>query len=412
MFFLALQTQSKPQSGIQLFPEQASSYAWQVDALYFYLIAITIFFCALIIGVLIYFTVKYRRRSDTEIPQQIAGSHFLELTWTIVPFLISMTIFIFGASVYFTMYSPPTDALEVSVVGKQWMWKFQHPTGQREINELHVPIGRKVKVTITTEDVIHSFYVPDFRVKMDAVPGRYTTTWFEATKTGRFHLFCAEYCGTDHSKMGGWIEVMTPEDYERWLSGNLNNISPVQAGEQLFNSLGCVTCHAANGQGGRGPALAGLFGSQVRLQDGTTVTADESYIRESILNPGAKVVAGYPLIMPTYQGQVTEEQLLQLVTYVKSLAPARTDGISTTAPARSNNPVTGIRATGSDATQQSPTVPDPNAGRNMNGSTSNEASSVGGTGATTTNRSSSNGSTPAANNNASGGTSAPSRQQP
>ena len=228
------------------------------------------------------------------------------------------------------------------MIGKQWMWKMQHPTGEREINELHVPLGRKVRLVMTTEDTIHSFFVPAFRMKMDVVPGRFTTAWFEATKPGRYRLFCAEYCGTNHSGMGGWIEVMEPEAYQNWLGGNANQVSPIEAGKQLYQSQGCAACHGANAEGGQCPPLAALFGKQVAIDSGSTVTADESYIRESIINPGAKIVRGFGNLMPTYQGQLTEEQLLQLVAYIKSLAPAQTEGINTTAPARENNPSTGV----------------------------------------------------------------------
>ncbi|HEY6188345.1 MAG TPA: cytochrome c oxidase subunit II [Pyrinomonadaceae bacterium] len=324
------------------FPDSASTFAGQVDALYFYLVGITIFFTTLISVALIFFVVRFRRRLPFEIPRPIAGSIKLESLWTVIPFFIAMSIFVWGATVYFSQYSPPKDALEVYVVGKQWMWKFQHITGQREINELHVPVGRKIKLVMTTEDVIHSFFVPAFRTKMDVVPGKYTYMWFDATKPGRYHLFCAEYCGTNHSGMGGWIVVMQPSDYDNWLAGNLNQESPVAAGQRLFTeTLGCASCHKEDGTGGRGPALTGLLGSTVRLEGGQTVTANEDYIRESIINPRAKLVAGFQPIMPTFQGQVSEEQLLQLLTYIKSLSPGKSSGLETTAPARSNNPQTG-----------------------------------------------------------------------
>ncbi|HEY0546352.1 MAG TPA: cytochrome c oxidase subunit II [Pyrinomonadaceae bacterium] len=326
-------------------PEQASTFASRVDALYLYLCGLTIFFTLLIVSVLIFFVVKYRKRAPFEIPRPIAGSIKLETLWSVIPFLIAMSIFVWGANLYFTMYrmpKEPASAMEIFVVGKQWMWKVQHSTGQREINELHVPVGSKIKLTMTTEDVIHSFYVPAFRTKADVVPGRYTSIWFEATKPGRYHLFCAEYCGTNHSGMGGWVEVMTQTDFDNWLSGNANQMSPVAAGQQLFTTtLGCATCHNADGTGGRGPALTGLFGKTVQLEGGVTVTADEGYIRESILNPQAQVVAGFQPIMPTFKGQLSEEQILQLIAYIKSLSPGQTSGTQVTTPARSNNPQAG-----------------------------------------------------------------------
>jgi cytochrome c oxidase subunit 2 len=329
------------QNWIPFLPPSASTQSAQVDGLYFYLTGVTIFFTLLISALILLFVIRYRRRSAREIPRPIAGSIKLETMWSVVPFLIAMTMFAWGAKVYFAQYRMPNDALEVYVVGKQWMWKVQHTTGQREINEMHVPVGRKVKLIMTTEDVIHSFFIPAFRTKADVVPGRYTYLWFEATKPGRYHLFCAEYCGTNHSGMTGSIVVMEPTEYDDWLSGGANQQSPVAAGQQLFQTLGCATCHREGGEGGRGAVLTGLFGKPVELTNGQTVTADEAYIRESILNPQAKIVAGYGPIMPTFQGQVNEEQLLQLVTYIKSLSPSKTEGKETTAPARENNPQTG-----------------------------------------------------------------------
>jgi len=229
----------------------------------------------------------------------------------------------------------PPGAMEVYVVGKRWMWKTQHMTGQREINELHVPIGIPVKLTMTSEDVIHSFFIPAFRVKQDAVPGRYTTAWFEATKAGEYHLFCAEYCGTKHSQMIGSIKVMEPGAFQTWLAGGTAG-SPAQEGEKLFQSLACITCHRADSQG-RGPRLEGLFGKTVRLTGGATVVADADYIRESILNPTAKVVDGYQPIMPTFQGLVSEEGVMQLIAYIQSLQQPGTE--TTVAPVAGGNKI-------------------------------------------------------------------------
>ncbi|MGH9943267.1 MAG: cytochrome c oxidase subunit II [Pyrinomonadaceae bacterium] len=308
--------QSVPQ--MPFTPEQASTFAGEVDALYLYLTALTLFFSVLISGLIIYFAVRYRRRSPLEIPRPIHGSLQLEAIWTVIPFIISMSIFAWGASLYFKMYRPPQEAIDVYVVGKQWMWKFQHAGGQREINELHVPLGARVRLTMTTEDVIHSLYVPAFRIKSDVVPGRYTYAWFEATKPGRYYLFCAEYCGTNHSGMGGWVVVQEPAAYQAWLSGGATD-SPASQGQKLFQDLGCATCHQQGTQG-RGPVLTNVFGQPVQLANGEQVTADGSYIRESIVNPAAKTVAGFQQIMPTYQGQVSEEQILQLIAYIRSLS--------------------------------------------------------------------------------------------
>jgi cytochrome c oxidase subunit 2 len=313
-----------PKVVVPFAPEQASTFAPHVDALYAYLLAITAFFTLGITAVIIFFAVKYRRRQANELPRPIAGSMVLELTWTIIPLLIAMTIFVWGASIFFKASRAPQQAMEVYVVGKQWMWKFQHQTGQREINELHVPVGARVKLTMTTEDVIHSFYVPAFRIKQDVVPGRYLQTWFEATKAGKYYLFCTEYCGTNHSGMTGYVYVMEPAAYQQWLAGGTGTESAASQGQKLFQERGCASCHQveAGGQTGRGPTLYGIFGKQQALEGGAAVTVDEAYIRESILNPQAKLAAGFQNIMPTYQGQLSEEQILQLVAYVRSLSQA------------------------------------------------------------------------------------------
>ena len=304
-------------------PEQASSFSSEVDGLYAFLWSLTICFGVVLTLLILYFAVKYRRRDEDEIPRPVAGSHRLEAVWVGVPFVVAMGIFVWSASIYYKMYRPPDEAIDVYVVAKQWMWKVQHLDGHREINELHVPVGRKVKLTMTTEDVIHSFYVPAFRIKMDVVPGKYSTLWFEPTRPGRYHLFCAEYCGTSHSGMIGWIDVMEAPEYQAWLSGGVPEGSLAASGEKLFQQLACVTCHRSDGTG-RGPSLEGVFGKPVQLADGGKVVADEAYVRESIIDPRAKVVSGYQPIMPTFKGQVSEEQLLELVAYVRSLGGAQT----------------------------------------------------------------------------------------
>ncbi|HZS44381.1 MAG TPA: cytochrome c oxidase subunit II [Blastocatellia bacterium] len=303
-------------------PQQASSYAEKVDNLFLFLVGLTIFFTVSIALCEIFFAIKYRRRHKNEVPKPIEGSMKLELLWTIIPFCIAMGIFVWGTSVYFSLYHVPDQTMDIYVTGKQWMWRFQHPEGQREINELHVPVGRRVKLTMATEDVIHAFFVPDFRIKSDVPPGRYTTAWFEATKPGRYRLFCAEYCGTNHSRMIGWIDVMDPADYEAWLSGGAAEGSLADSGQKLFQQLACITCHKTDGSG-RGPVLEGLYGKPVTLDNGQTVTVDDTYIRESILDSNAKIVNGYqrPSIMPTFKGLVNEEQLLQLIAYIKSIGP-------------------------------------------------------------------------------------------
>jgi cytochrome c oxidase subunit 2 len=305
---------------LRLFPEQASTFAPEVDHLLYYLLAVAVFFTVLIFGAIFYFAVRYRRRSEQELPHVVHGGMALEIVWSVIPFGLTMVMFTWGASIFFRESRPPDGALNIYVVGKQWMWKVQHLEGRREINELHIPLGRAVKLTLTSEDVIHSFFVPAFRTKQDAVPGRYSTTWFQPTKAGKYHLFCAEYCGTRHSGMIGWIYVMEPQDYQNWLTGESATASLAESGAKLFQDLACANCHKADGTG-RCPSLVGLFGKTVPLAGGGSVKADEAYIRESILQPSAKVVAGYQPLMPTFQGLVTEEQVLQLVEYVKSLGP-------------------------------------------------------------------------------------------
>src|SRR5579862_3142275 len=316
---------------LPLFPERASTMAGSVDSLYIFLIVVSVFFSLLIAFSIIYFAIRYRRRSETERPAPVHGGLALELVWTVIPFLLTMVMFGWGASVYFELYRPPDDAMNIYVVGKQWMWKVQHLGGQREINELHIPIGRSVKLTMTSQDVIHDFFVPAFRTKADVLPGRYTNIWFKPTKPGKYHLFCAEYCGTEHSGMIGWVYVMEPAAYEVWLAGGAAGGTLASNGEKLFQSLACSNCHRPD-LAGRGPNLVGVFGRPVQLEGGGTVTADENYIRESILNPAAKVVAGYQPVMPTFQGLVTEEELLQLIEYIKSLStpPAATPAAAPT----------------------------------------------------------------------------------
>jgi len=305
---------------LPLWPVRASTGAGNVDALYIFLVTLSAFMCLCIFTMILVFAAKYRRQRGIE-AEQIEGSSPLEITWSIIPLGIFMVIFLWGAVIYFRERTPPRGASEVYVVAKQWMWKLQHQEGQREINELHIPVGRDVKLIMTSQDVIHSFYVPTFRIKQDVLPGRYTTAWFRATKPGVYHLFCSQYCGSQHSGMIGQVTVMEPAQYEAWLSGGLTSGSLAASGETIFQQLGCPTCHRSDTQG-RGPNLVGLFGKPVQLDDGRSILADENYIRESILSPSAKVVSGFKPIMPVFQGLVTEEQLNGLVAYVKSLSPA------------------------------------------------------------------------------------------
>ncbi len=304
---------------IPLFPERASTIAHEVDALYFFLVGLSGFFALLIAGLIVGFAIRFRRRHADEVGAEVHGGMLLEIGWTVIPFIITMVIFFWGAKVYFAMANPPAETLNIYVVGKQWMWKVQHVTGQREINQLHVPVGRPVRLIMTSEDVIHDFSIPAMRVKADVIPGRLVQIWFEPTSPGTYQIFCAEYCGTQHSAMIGQVVVLEPAAYQAWLSGGTTDGSLASRGERLFSDLACNTCHQA-GSRGRGPMLAGVFGHSVQLQDGSIVMADENYIRESIMQPAAKVTAGYQPVMPAFQGLVSEEQLLALIEYVKSLS--------------------------------------------------------------------------------------------
>jgi cytochrome c oxidase subunit 2 len=319
------------QSPLPVFPDQASNFAGNVDALFSFVLLTTLFFAVLVTLLIIFAAFKYRRRSEKEVGDDVHGNMALEIGWTVVPLLIAIVIFAWGAVLYVNYRVAPKDTLDIYVIGKQWMWKLQQPNGRKEINELHLPVGRDVKLILGSEDVIHNFYVPAFRVKMDVVPGRYNTMWFRPTKTGKYHFFCSQYCGTNHAVMGGWVTVMDPAEYAAWLSGESGDVNPVSAGEKLFSQLACVTCHLANGTG-RAPSLNGVYGAKVLLADGSIVVADEAYIRESILQPKAKIVAGYQPVMPTFQGLVTEEQILNLTAYIKSLqsqpVPAKGAGIA------------------------------------------------------------------------------------
>ncbi len=301
----------------QLFPDQASTIAPKVDALFFYLCAITVFFTFLIFVLILFFAIKYRRKSESERPPDIHPSKILEVIWIVIPLLICVVMFVWGAVIFVSNSRPPANAMEINVVGKQWMWKIQHEDGQREIDELHVPVGKPVKLIMTSQDVIHDFFIPAFRVKMDVIPGRYTTEWFEATKPGEYHLFCSQFCGTLHAAMIGKVVVMEPDKYQAWLAGTITDETPKAAGEKLFAQYSCISCHSQ-----RAPTMANLFGSDVKVyEDGVlkTVKADEGYIRESIVDPNKKIVQGYTPLMPSFQGQLTEEQIYELIAYIKSL---------------------------------------------------------------------------------------------
>jgi cytochrome c oxidase subunit 2 len=319
---------------VPLFPEQASTHAPRVDALLFFLLSISGFFAGLIALLIIVFAVKYRRRSEKERPAANPGSLKLEVAWTVIPLGIAMVMFFWGAKLYFSWASPPADALEIYVVAKQWMWKFQHLGGQRAINQLHVPVGKPVKLTMTSQDVIHSFFVPAFRIHQDVLPNRYTTVWFQATNPVKYQLFCSQYCGTNHAKMIGQVIVLAKDEYQTWLSKGADGGLAAEGGK-LFRKLQCITCHSADSKA-RAPVLEELYDSQVHLSDGRVVRAGNDYIRESILYPDAKIVAGFQPIMPSFKGLVNEEEIQQLIAFIKTLergkTPRRTEEAQTPVP--------------------------------------------------------------------------------
>jgi cytochrome c oxidase subunit 2 len=306
------------QSELPLYPEQASNFAPQVDSLVLFMIAVCAFFAVVICAAVIYFFFKYQRQHPDEVGVPIHGDMRLEIAWIVLPFFLLMAMFGWGAVIYVDYRHTPSDTLDIYVIGKQWMWKLQQPDGRKEINELHVPVNRNVRLVMASEDVIHDFSVPAFRVKMDVVPGHYNTMWFRPTKPGRYHFFCSQYCGTNHAVMGGWVTVMEQDEYAKWLSGTSASGDPVAVGQKLYSDLACNTCHLPDGKG-RGPSYNGVYGSQVKMADGSTVLADDNYIRESILQPNAKIVAGFQPVMPSFQGLVTEDQILALTSYIKSL---------------------------------------------------------------------------------------------
>jgi cytochrome c oxidase subunit 2 len=298
----------------RIFPQQGSTGAWPVDALFAFETLVSAIFVVLIAGLVIYFSLRYRRRSDNDVPPYTEPSRMVEATYIIIPFGLMMIMFFWGGYVYVEAKRAPEHAMQINVVGKQWMWKIQHPEGAREINELHVPMGVPVRLVMTSQDVIHDFGIPAFRIKQDVLPGSYSTEWFEADRTGEYHIFCDQYCGALHSQMIGRVVVMEPAAYQAWLKGAIPDEPPAVTGAKLYQSYGCMLCHGA-----RAPTLAGLYMTNVKLNDGRSVLADDAYLYESIVAPAAKIVAGYEPIMPTFQGQLSEEQIYDLIEYIKSL---------------------------------------------------------------------------------------------
>jgi cytochrome c oxidase subunit 2 len=304
-------------TNFSLYPPEASKIAPQMDALYFFMVLVSLIGLTIVILLVTSFSLLYSKKRHP-VAVQIEGSTMLEATWTIIPLGLFLIMFVWGALIYFRVYTPPANAMNIYVVGKQWMWKIEHPGGQHEINSLHVPTGRAIQLTIISQDVFHSFSIPAFRVKREAIPGRYTTVWFEATTPGTYHLFCTQYCGTEHSHMIGDVVVMSPDDYKRWLASSTSGASLAQNGERLFASLSCAACHNTRPDA-RGPNLANVYGAKLMLASGQTQIADEAFIREAILNPSQHITQGYAPIMPTYQGQISEDGVIALVEYIKTL---------------------------------------------------------------------------------------------
>lgn len=299
-------------------PERASDLAVEVDALFYGMVVLCGLVTLAVCAAVLLFCFRYRRGSGARREAEQKSLYF-EIAWSTVPLLIFMALFVWAGAVYFHMGKPPDNAIEIHVVGKQWMWKVQHPTGRREINEIHLLVNQPVKLLMTSQDVIHDVFVPAFRTKQDVLPGRYTVEWFTPTRPGHYHLFCAEYCGTDHSLMGGWVHVLDSDAYARWLADSSTDESVVAAGARLFQARGCAGCHAPNATV-HAPLLNGIYGHPVALSTGRTVIADEQYLHDSILLPKKDIVAGYPdNIMPTYQGQLGEEEVMQLIAYIKAL---------------------------------------------------------------------------------------------
>lgn len=294
-----------------------------MDALFYFIFYASLVLFAIVMMATVYFIFKYRRQGEQKLTSGVAHNTKLEIAWTVIPAILVFIVFVWGFRTYLKMHVVPNDAIEIKATGQKWFWTFDYPNGANSINDLVVPVGQPVKLLLSSQDVIHSFFVPDFRVKMDVLPNRYTLTWFEATETGEFQIFCTEYCGKGHSEMLGKVKVMSEVDYNAWLEKSAIDIpegmSLEEAGANLYSSKACITCHSVDGRPGVAPSFKGRFGKQQKMADGTTVLIDENYVRESILNPQAKVVEGFQPVMPTYQNVLKDRQIDALIAYIKSL---------------------------------------------------------------------------------------------
>lgn len=305
-----------------ILPQQASTLAPDVDNLFMFITAVNIFFFLLIAVLVVLFAKRYRRRGPNEITPHITHNDKLEIAWSVIPLLIVIGIFFWGFHGYINAQVSPANAIEIQVTGKKWIWQFEYPDGMRTLNDIHVPVNRPVRLIMSSEDVIHSFFVPTFRIKKDVVPGRYTEAWFHATQPGVHQVFCTEYCGKGHSDMLARIHVDDEATYQKWLiegDEELKKMPLPEVGKLMYENRGCATCHSLDGSRGQGPTWKGLFGQTRKFADGSSAVADANYIRESILEPQNKVVAGFEPIMPTYKGMMRDRELLGVIEYIKSL---------------------------------------------------------------------------------------------
>lgn len=306
-----------------LTPEQGSRHAARIDQLFFVMVALTVFFTLIVLAIVVTFAVKYRAGRKVDRSNAPNENLKLEIAWSVIPLILALAVFAWGAQQFVDIRTPPKNPMDVFVVGKQWMWHIQHANGIREMNELHVPVGVPVRLTMISQDVLHAFFIPEFRIQWHVVPGRYTSMWFEATKPGRYRIFCNVYCGTQHSEMGGFVYVMPKKEFAQWLASGGNRFQPIPAtmaesGKQLFEANYCTNCHTEQDTP-RGPSLNGVYGRTRRLKGGNATVADEAYLRESIINPYDKLNVGYDQTMPSYKDQFSEEELLKLIAYMKSL---------------------------------------------------------------------------------------------
>ena len=333
-------------------PEQASDFAHRVDAVNNFITDVSVFFTVAIVGAMIYFAVKYRKKNgvDHETPR-IEGDHTLEIIWTVVPTIICVIVGVAGWQVFHEMRNPPANALEINVTGQKWKWDFEYSNGKKSTTDFVVPVDEPVKLILTSRDVLHSFFIPSMRVKSDAIPKRYTFVWFRPIKTGDYHVFCTEYCGTEHSSMLANLKVVSRAEYERWVNDDseaaaLLRMAPSEVGQQLYTAKGCNACHSLDGAVRTGPTFLKVFGREGKLKGGVSYKVDENYIRESILNPLAKVVEGYAPAMPSFDGQLTEAQIGHIIAFLKTV-----DG-STPAPKAATAPV--VAAAAEDLSKLSP----------------------------------------------------------